>query len=101
MDVPEDIRDEAAKLATDVNDWLKAGNSVGHLSEHAVAGLADTFERALLAERLAQKERDAKIAYEAALYSGCPADFIAEEIAEAVRNQAPGGIAYRTQGEDA
>jgi hypothetical protein len=45
------IRDTALQLAADVDQWLKAGNSVGTLSEHAVAGLADTFERAILAER--------------------------------------------------
>lgn len=47
----EDIRETAKRLAGDVDQWLKAGNSVGNLSEHAVSGLADTFERAILSER--------------------------------------------------
>jgi hypothetical protein len=85
MDVPEELLDKAA----DVHRSLKSSRDADHLTE--------IIAQALLSERLAQKERDAKIAYEAALYSGCPADFIAEEIAEAVRNQAPGGIAYRTK----
>jgi len=50
-EIPRDIIETGRKLAGEVNDWLKHGNSVGHLSEHAVAGLADSFSRALHEER--------------------------------------------------
>jgi hypothetical protein len=93
MDVPADIQEKANSVWADAVERSRAKGTVIDVSV--------LIAQALLSERLAQKERDAKIAYEAALYSGCPADFIAEEIAEAVRNQALGGTAYRTQGEDA
>lgn len=82
--IPEDVKRDADKYAHDVAAWIDAGNTTGFLSAHAQAGLADTIARAIMAER----ERCAKVAFDAALYSGCPADFIAQEIADTVRTRA-------------
>ncbi|MBZ9759519.1 hypothetical protein LB553_01280 [Mesorhizobium sp. CA8] len=51
-EMPEDIRTAARQFASDFDQWLKAGNSFGHLSEHAVDGLADTIAQALLSNEL-------------------------------------------------
>lgn len=70
----EAIPDDIMAKAIEVRDlmWM-------HSNPKAAA---NAVAEALLSER----RQCADIAYDAALYSGCPADFIAEEIAEAVRN---------------
>lgn len=79
----ETTRDTALRLASEVDQWLKAGNSVGNLSEHAVAGLADTFERAILAERerSAQAARDYLAAEFMPAFGSLPDDLAAAILA--------------------
>lgn len=55
--IPEDVMAMACHEAQFFADWLHHGNSTGSLSEHAIAGLADSIARAIMAER----ERCAKI----------------------------------------
>jgi len=50
-DVPEDIREKANGMA---DRWVSRGH-------HDNAALAEDFAQALLSERLAQKEQDAKV----------------------------------------
>ncbi|OAP40393.1 hypothetical protein AU381_00255 [Sinorhizobium glycinis] len=53
-------------------------------------GLTDSAKKEIIQKHLVamlamERERCAVIGKEAALYSGCPADFIADEIAAAIR----------------
>lgn len=64
MDIPEDILSAAVAV-------VDRGYNTG---------LIDAVAEALMAER----QQCSVVAREAALYSGCPADFIADEIAEAI-----------------
>lgn len=54
-DIPQDVWDMGAKLAGEYLAWLNAGNSTGHLSEHAVAAMADTIDRAILAAKAEER----------------------------------------------
>lgn len=74
-EIPEDIRATAKavrdKLCIDCECTFDRG-----------CGCLDALHEALLAER----RSCSVIARDAALYSGCPADFIADEIADTVLN---------------
>ena len=50
-DIPQDVWTAATAEAVLFADWLSAGNSTGSLSDHATSALADSFARAILAER--------------------------------------------------
>lgn len=67
--IQQDIWDEATREAMHFAQWLHAGNSTGSLSEHAVAGLADSIARALQAQR----KRGEDIAIEAGNREGADA----------------------------
>lgn len=62
--IPDDVMQVARTEASLFADWLRAGNSAGTVSPHAVGGLADSFARAIMAERAAERERCADIASE-------------------------------------
>ena len=50
-DIDHDAWDTGARMAGEYLSWLNAGNSTGHLSEHAVSAMTDTIARAIMAER--------------------------------------------------
>jgi hypothetical protein len=89
MDVPEDIREKANSVWADAVEQSRA--------EGTVIDVSVLIAQALLSERLAQKERDAKIADGMAAtkpVSGPVADLIAtvmghagKQVADAIRKQ--------------
>lgn len=68
-EAPQDIVDTASEEALFFACWLNAGNSTGHLSKHAIEGLADSFQKALIKERerclaIVEKDRRSQMAKE-------------------------------------
>jgi hypothetical protein len=61
-DIDQDAWDTGARMAGEYLSWLHAGNSAGHLSEHAVSAMADTIARAIMSARAEEREACAKIA---------------------------------------
>lgn len=56
-DIPQDVWATAEKMASEYRRWVDHGNTLASLSDHAEAAMADSFARAILAER----ERCAKV----------------------------------------
>jgi hypothetical protein len=59
-DIDQDAWDTGVRMAGGYLSWLNAGNSAGHLSEHAVAAMADTIARAIMSAKA--EEREANVA---------------------------------------
>ena len=56
-DIDQDAWNAGARMAGEYLSWLRAGNSAGHLSEHAVAAMADIIARAIMSARAEERER--------------------------------------------
>lgn len=76
-EIPEDVMRAARNAAEFYAQWLHAGNSLGHLSPHAIDGLIDSIAHAMMAER----KRAAKVAEAFDKAHG-------KKIADAIRNGA-------------
>ena len=100
MTKPDDIDQDAweigVRMAGEYLSWLNAGNSTGHLSEHAVAAMADTIARAIMSAKAEEREAILELVSEyvwddhalaQATDIGRAVHYQSVEIADAIRNR--------------